>query len=346
MPTLSQRISKYLGSVSEPSGTDIFLANAVNTLYTAIPASKAQEFLTPTGLESPATYPTGRVFALTNDAGYPLKEIGTTEYAKHVDVNSIYYAGSRDPVFWNDYGTLKTSPSPLSFSALKVDLKDSIASSLSTIPEFPNGLLECVAIDAATKILATKVATSFIGIGKPVPPTPIAMTSPTFSDLPEFKTLAALPVPTFNVPEYEGFNIDWLDNATTNIRTDEDFEKALTELKLAETGFGRWAKEVENLFISFKNELELFSAEFTAAMKDQEATMVMDKSKIDYYMAQATAWSKEMETASLNYRSEVESYTAQMQAYTADLQTKIQLHMALVKDLMGIYKEIFEAYVA
>ena len=382
MATFKTRVESIIGTVSSTALLDVWLTSGAKYILVQIPSQKLQNYAQEITFTTSASLWNRKMIGVTV-AGYDAKMISPGKITQVADSGSIHYATTLTPAYTVKDNNVFTYPAGTTSYLYAINYPE-VSNTDIGIPNFPPELEDGVVLYACITGLLQRsfdrlttdiAAMAFASITAPTAPTvetitfsalpvvpaltlpsipvapgTLAITLPTVPTIPSL-TVPTVPtdeltissvLPTFNFP-VAPFDVA---NAITYTRTDEDLDKAATELQIQSSILAKYNEDIANANAEFQSNLSKYTAELTKNKTAIEVKYSKHKSELDNYSVQLQKFQSELSLFSNELQSvqiEIQKYGAEADVYRAQLQS-YQLQLEAVQVSLKEYETKLAAY--
>lgn len=361
MGTFQDRIQDYLGTIADTTALTDQLTAGAKKLVDLIPEEKLERFSTAVTDSGSGGDISAYRFIRAHKSGRRAVLIDSGLKTQAADSSSIFYGTSTSPVCYIESGKGYVLPGGGSLMGVAYP---SVAYNASTITNFPTeweqGVILYAAIQQCLGLVNTSIASlSALALGSisTSPSAPVdasysysnaSLGTYTATTIGDFGTL-----PTYTKPTTT-FSIT---TATTYIGTDEDLDKAGSEMNKQNLLLDQYGKDLYNELNEFNGELETKKITVQGLIRqaelDQERLMLSASKTTDLNLQNAA---QTLNAAIELFKSKMEKYLAQINQYSAEVnkvvnefqikvqqgQSVVDKYTALSVNLQNEYKMFLE----
>ena len=352
MSTLAARVEQYLGTIADTTALTDQLTAGAKFMSDILPVEKLERYSTDVTDTGTGIAITGGRIVGAHKSGYSARFIKKEDKARASDSSSLHYATTRSPVYYIDTSKAFVIPGGGSVNLFTYPTAAFGDSTIAGFPtEYEHGVILWTAIQQAIDKVDTAVnALNALSYTAPTPPTPPADFSLSASapaapidasysysnaSLGTYTatTIGALgTVPTYTKPT----SAVSYTNAATYISTDEEFEKARTELEQQTVKLNEYRVDIENEVNEFNKELEIYKTTvqnaFEQARLDQERLMSSANKTTDLNLQNAA---QTLNAAIELYKTKLDKFSGQINLYAAQVNAEVNAYSQLIAKFSG-----------
>ena len=342
MSTLQDRISDYVGTVSDTTALTDQLTAGVKMFVNAIPPEKLDRYSADVTDSGSGADITGHRIFRAHKSGYPAREIPATLKTMATLTGSIYYATTYSPVYCIEKTKGYVLPGGGSLTGVAFPTVTYSSTSISGFPtEWEHGVVLYVAIQQligkANTSLDGLLALSLDSVSAPSAPsapsftyTDASYTSASYTNA-LIDTITSTTIGSFGTaPSYNQPSSTFsVTDATTYIGTEEDGAKAGAELQKQSALLDKFGKDLYNELNTVNVDIENYKATvqkvIDQAKLDQERLIQQSLQQIELNKFNAKNTSdldviNKSKAVELDIQNKAKSLEKQITEYSASLQ--------------------------
>ena len=314
MATFKSRIEAIIGTGDSTGNLDIWLTSGAKFVLIQIPSQKLLPYAQTISYTSGSVALWNRKFIGVTVGGYTPILIPPGKETQVADATSIHYATALTPAYLIKGNNLYSYPAATTGILLAINYPE-VTNTDSSIANFPPELEDAVVYYACitgllqrsiAKVTSDMASLSFTSVTPPTAPTgTIAMT---------------IAIPTFNMPVADFSLI----NAGTYTRTDEDLEKAATELQIQQSALAKYNEDIQNANAQFQADITRYSTELTKEKAETDLELQQYIAKVQKYAAEVQTESQRITALIGKVKSFVEVNTALSSTLQSQMMALIQ----------------------
>ena len=314
MATFKARIEAIIGTGDSTGNLDIWLTSGAKFVLIQIPAQKLLSYAQTVSYTGGSVALWNRKFISVTVGGYSPILIPPGKETQVADSTSIHYATALTPAYLVKGNMVYSYPTSSSGILHAINYPE-VTNTDSGIANFPPELEDAVVYYAcitgllqrsSAKITSDMASLSFASVTPPTAPTgTIAMT---------------ISIPTFNMPVAD-FS---LVNAGTYTRTDEDLEKAATELQIQQSALAKYNEDIQNTNAQFQADIAKYTTELTKEKAETDLELQQYIAKVQKYAAEVQTETQKITAVIGKVKSYIEVNTALLTTLQAQMTALIQ----------------------
>lgn len=353
------RVEKYIGTISDTAALDTWLNNAVKYVSHLLPKALLHNFAKVVSSDSFSI--ANKILIDVSAASGIARRVPLSLSAVIADSNSIHYATSTSPAWYiADNGTIKSVPVAVNIYYYEYP---SISNTDSSISNFPQVAEQSVILYASIEGLRSFIKDDTSAINTLSIP---SVTAPSSPEVPVFTytdatgtTLSSTSISvSSSVPSYiKPVSRTDFTSLTSYIETEEDLEKATTELGHQEALIKDFQFDLYNELNNFNAEAKIYDQELQKAIAQAQLTQerLMDDARRQDNIDLANK-AKKLEKEIAEYTSKLSRFREEVVQYTQDVNksiqeyaTNLQRNVASLKykfDLLHSLEQLFQSSIA
>lgn len=313
MATFKTRVESIIGTVSSTSLLDAWLSSGAKFVLLQIPANKLTHYAQQITFTTSVSL-WGRKFIGVTVGGYEPRQIPPGKETQVADSASIHAATAFTPAFIVKGNNVYTYPSGTSSILYAIAYPD-VTNTDSSIINFPVELEDAVIYYACiTGLLQRSIDKMTTDIAL------LAFSAPTAPTAISGAITMTVSLPTFNMPVAE-FN---LTNAGTYTRTDEDLEKATTEIQIQQAGLAKYNEDLQAANAQFQADIARYTTELAKEKSETDLEIQQYLARVQNYANQVNAESQRITTLLSKNKSFLETNMALLTSLQSQMTAMIQ----------------------
>jgi len=358
MSTFQEKIQDYIGVVSDTTALSDWLTTEARKLVDLIPIRLLEQFSTSVPESGSGVSIQNLRFIRAHKSGYYANEIDPGLKAQAIATLSIHLATTTSPIVYIEGGYAYIKPGGGTIVGVQYPY---VAYDNHYIGQFPIQFERLVVLGAAIQGATAKVGEQVNNLATLISSGIAALTAPTVPSDPAFtytevtatSTSPASVVLTASVPIYIAptETISYT-NIATYIATEEDLEKAQTELGHQKLKIDQYQNTIQDSVGRFNQSIKVYETDLQ--LKIENARLLQQEALEEAQRTDNVALAnkaKVLEQQAAEYRSKLEKFGSEVQRYGASVTesvqnnaTKVQGYQIMTQNLLMLLTTLKQEY--